>query len=348
MNGSANYFAFTEEYFLKLGSTWALDSFYLFVISPMAFIGFFLNILCAIVNFQIKIAQTKLYKYLTIYSLNSSFISLILGFIFLSRSPRYLVNGDYFGFYRCRIFGYAMIALLFFSNIMEIFIIIDRLSIFFKKFELLRKLNPYILSSITLTSCFIITLPLIISYYPNNIEIISASNISAVCVPNEFGKTQIGIIVNLILIIFRDIITLIIEIVLSVLATFYFKKFMKKRSVFSCVHNFTQIPNNTATAIGKGEICRERFDNRKTIVQKNYKNLQLMTITISILSIISHILVALGYVLFVNLFSKSIILNYFVCLATFSVVLKHYLNFFIFYKFNSNFKKYFKKNLIIL
>ena len=66
-NGVVNYSNQKELIYEKVGSSWLLDSIYLFVISPISLIGFILNICCLLVLLpKLKIKQTKLYKYLRI------------------------------------------------------------------------------------------------------------------------------------------------------------------------------------------------------------------------------------------------------------------------------------------
>ena len=148
LSNSTFIFEVTESFLLKIGSTWTLDSFYLFVIGPFGLVGFVLNLICFAVLCQIQIAQTKLYKYLRVYSINSSLMCLILSFSFFGFSPRY------FGFFRepigiwfrCQVFAYGFFSVYLFNNLLDILIVLLRLAIFMPKLKFLEETRPYILS----------------------------------------------------------------------------------------------------------------------------------------------------------------------------------------------------------
>ena len=68
----------------RIGSTWLLDSIYLFIITPIGFIGGILNLFSLFIMTKIKIKKTKLYQYLKFYSLNGSLACFTCAFVFLS------------------------------------------------------------------------------------------------------------------------------------------------------------------------------------------------------------------------------------------------------------------------
>ena len=146
MNNNMNStFEIDENFYLKIGSTWTLDTIYLAIISPLGFIGFLLNMICflTLVKINIKTNDIKLYEYLKVYSLNSALICLILGFSFTTLSPRYFTYfyNPFVKFYICYIFGYIIVSLSFCNNLLDILITFDRISIFTPKFNF--KVNPY-------------------------------------------------------------------------------------------------------------------------------------------------------------------------------------------------------------
>ena len=110
-----------------------LDAISLFIISPIGFIGFILNLFCLIILSKIKISNTNLYIYLKIYSLNSALIGLVLSFSFVGYSPRffpYFAN-YYAQLYRCKIYNAIGCSLYSFGNLMDILIAIERLDYLF-------------------------------------------------------------------------------------------------------------------------------------------------------------------------------------------------------------------------
>ena len=128
-----------------------MDTIYIAIIAPLEFIGFLLNLVCFWTFHNIKIRQKgiKFYKYMKIYSLAAAVVtSLILGFAFMSFSPRYFIDFIHpiVKFFRCRIIAYPMITLFFFLNLLDILISIDRMSIFTAKLKRFESINPFNLS----------------------------------------------------------------------------------------------------------------------------------------------------------------------------------------------------------
>ena len=145
----------------RIGSTWVLDSVYLFAIAPISFMGTILNLFSFYILLRIKIDQTMLYKYLAFYSLNGSLICFFISFTLTCYSPRYYpFYFSYFSrFNRAFLAPLVSTVIYFMCNILDILIALERLAIFVKKFKPIDKLNPYLV-------CFIITLIALIINFP--------------------------------------------------------------------------------------------------------------------------------------------------------------------------------------
>jgi hypothetical protein len=328
-------FVIDENFYKKIGSTWIIDSIYLAIISPIGFIGFILNLFCFAILCKIKIKETKIYEYLKIYSLNSSLICLTFGFFFMSHSPRYFKDftNYYVKFFVCRLFAYGTISLYFFNNVLDILIILDRISIFKPKLNVFRLDKPYVLCSIAFVMCFLINL-----FYYFSIDIASnesyfESNSISYCEQNEFGKTRHGFILNLLLIVLRDIITLMLEIISSILVIHYYNKY-KQMSIQILARNI----NNQNQSIDHN--CVE-VNIRK---REKRHHLMIMTIILSIFSFVTHIVVAVVFVFLVFIiFENRMIFYSLVVFGSFAMLFKHFITIFIFYYFNANFKKEIRK-----
>jgi hypothetical protein len=111
-----------DVFYLRIGSTWTLDGLYIFIITPISFAGFLLNVFSVYQLQKIKISSTKLYKYLGIYTMNSAMICLFLGFSFVSSSPRFFpyYAANFAKIFRCYMFTPIINNLFFFGNIMDI------------------------------------------------------------------------------------------------------------------------------------------------------------------------------------------------------------------------------------
>lgn len=86
-----------ERFLLGYGSTWIIDSFYLFIICPVSLIGFLLNVLSLYIISIINIKNSILNTYLKIYCVNSSFVCFLAITSFYAYSPRYIgLHFNYF------------------------------------------------------------------------------------------------------------------------------------------------------------------------------------------------------------------------------------------------------------
>ena len=347
-----------EKLYKRIGSTWVIDGFYLAVISPIGLIGFILNLVSFGVLCKVKIKETKLYQYLKIYSLNSSLICLICGLLFTTYSPRYFPDFTNYlvKIFRCRVYGYGMLSLFFFNNLIDILIIIDRISIFINRLKKFRSIKIYIFLPILFILCFFINSSFYFTFEITPNEIFFTSNSMNYCDQTEYGKSRIGSIVNLIVIFIRDILTLIVELICNVLAIYNFYKFknmslhkfaitINKNDSSSNLSNIhqkqtNQTPINTTITNTPVNIEQSRIEKRKHATQQ----LLLMTIILSIFSFLIHLIAAFIFTFLVLIFFEDRLIYFsIVAFGCFSMAFKHFSTIFIFYFFNSNFKKQFNK-----
>jgi hypothetical protein len=81
----------SESFYIRIGSTWILDSIYLYVISPLSFMAIILNALSLFIINKIKIknATINFYEYLKVDLINGIILCLIGTCSFIGYSPRY-------------------------------------------------------------------------------------------------------------------------------------------------------------------------------------------------------------------------------------------------------------------
>ena len=322
-----NYFNQKELIYEKVGSSWLLDSIYLFVISPISLIGFILNICCFFVLLpKLKIKQTKLYKYLRIYSLNSSLICFLHVFLFISFSPRYFdIAFEYVArFYRCKVLGYFCVCLYLFGNMLDILIALDRISIYLNgKLDKFNQMKPYTKCFCLFIICMLTNLPILLSitvYINDDLTDLNKS-IYLNCIQTDFMRTKFGMILNLALIFTRDILTLIFELSCFGLLFYYYK--------YATIQ-FKKYYVSQARSVSM---------NLSKLKKKNYRGrkLLLMSIYFSIISIVLHtiFLITTFIALFLQV-EDSIRFAFIILTLVVSIILKHFLNVFILYKFNFN------------
>ena len=219
----------------RIGSTWLLDSVYVFIITPIGLTGTILNLFSFYILQKIKIDQTMLYKYLSFYTLNGSLICFLISLSFTCYSPRYYP--DYLSYYsrlgRSFLVPLISTVLYFIGNLLDIIIALDRLSIFVKAFKPLTKLNSYMVCLFITSISLILNLPHFFLYYVKNDdefynEIRFNISIFTFTGRTEFFYSTIGMITTYFQIIIRDILTLFMEIIISSLAFYYLRKFNQK------------------------------------------------------------------------------------------------------------------------
>ena len=323
-----------EKIYERIGSTWLLDSIYIFVIAPIGFIGGCLNLLAFFILVQIKIKQTMLYKYLCFYSLNGTLLCFLFTTIFTAYSPRYY---PYFFSYFSRInraFSTTIIttSLYFIGNLLDFIIVLDRLSIFVKRLKPINKLNPYFICFMITIISLITNLPVYFSYYikdDNEIGHEIKYNISTFTYNGRtpFFYSQIGTIITYIQIFIRDILTLLMELVISSLAFYYFKKFIKNQIEMTTNHH-----QNVNTI---------NLNHQKIVNKKVLKDRQLLLFNLiqSLLSFVSHLFVCLSYFYASQGVSTGLFNS--LCIGYFAICFKHFSNYFLLFFFNSNFRKQF-------
>ncbi len=126
-----NYDYLVEQVlFVKLGSfNWSVDQTFLFFLIPFAIIGVLLNVATLIGLERIKSGKYLIYKYMQVYTVVSLLICVSTFLLCLQHVPRYWA----FSYsYVARIFTCYMglifnNTIFFFGNVLNIFIILERL-----------------------------------------------------------------------------------------------------------------------------------------------------------------------------------------------------------------------------
>jgi hypothetical protein len=325
----------TEELLItKLGSTWLIDSVYLFFLSPVNFVGFWLNTICFLMllfkNKQKKTNKVKLFKYLTVYALNSALTCLLHSFLFISFSPRYFpdLTFDWFPkFYRCRILSYVSISLYFFGSILDIMIALDRLSIFLKDgFNYLNGNKPYRKCTIAFIVSFLVNTPILLSLFILDNNNLYDLNAITVCGQTQFALSDQGIKINLILLFIRDISTLIIEIVFTCLSIYYYKRF-----TLNSFHKYYIISTKSKHVEQNNKL---KSKSKKFLLISIY----LLTSSVILHMVVFAVMLMTWFVNVQNMISYSML----VLIMAIAFLLKNFMHLTIFYSFNSQFKRQFK------
>ena len=137
-----------------------IENIYIFMIIPLSFICILLDMFTLILLQSQIVQNTTLKKYYNVYTLSSLFICVLLFFRSLIALPRYTqFSYSYTArIFQCHIFPYSHIVLIFFSNLVNIAILIERLSMFVIKYKRFHIENPYDMAKFFLLLSLIINL----------------------------------------------------------------------------------------------------------------------------------------------------------------------------------------------
>lgn len=257
--------------------------------------------------------------------------SIITTLYFCSFSPRYFeFSLSYMArIFRCKIINYVSPSIIFHRYILDILIIIERITYFNSsfKFKNIFRYNPIFIMNSSLIFIFAISLP---TYFQFRIRNDSEFNLTLYensdklknfeyCDKEKFSETLLAKALYLALFLFRDLFTLLAELIISYKSFQLYKAYLENKSNIlrrnTAVLNSTDVSNRQNTTINI--------------------NLTKMTLIFSLVSTVCHTIVFA---------SSSVLLFYrnqsYLLLGTvFIVLLKNSSNILLFYFFNKNFKK---------
>ena len=351
---------FDERFYMVIGSNWTFDSIYLFLISPWSFLNFLLNIISFYILHQIKenSKSARLYTYLKVYIADCALMCFLGSFIFCTYSPRYFsfALGIIGRIFRCEIFNSVTTLLYFYSNILDIFITFERLSqLSLNSKSYINKISPFKLCVIGFIGCLIFNSPSFFwNYIQSDEEFYGGARDLAnlekfsYCGRTDFIKSNLGSILSLLMIIIRDFITLIFEIIFDILSILYYRQFLRKKNqigigqISSIVLNREKTKaNNKTNNINNNNI--KGINQIMNRVSMSDMNLFSMTITLSVISSTSHLMTA-STTFFLIFFKTNYQSTYLIFLLSAIVnTIKYFSNFFILYFFNKKFQYLFKK-----
>lgn len=339
-----DFYQLEEIYYQIIGSSWLVDSLYVFIVGPVGFIGLMLNLLSfiAFIRIKNKLNRTNLTKYFKVYTLASSIGCFVTMMYFLTTAHYFdFVNSFWVGVYSCKVSQY-FITLYFFCNILDCMILFERLTSFVDILKNYSKFNPYNLCLITFLICNFINIPYFFYFTIRSEQELNTARLNpnlnesfTYCAREEYFQSFYGQLILILVILFRDILTLIFELTSSILSIFLFRNFLLKRK--------KAIKNQINTSQNQSVIIDSKESDSVIKTEKFNIKLTKMTIYLSICSTLLHLSVAISYLIMIIIKSNSNIkTNSFVLFCILVAYIKHISNFFFFFHFNKHFRNFFK------
>ena len=133
MNTTENKHFSLDFWLNAFGSVLEVDILYVYLLTPLALVSFCFNLTSFVVLLKSSFSISSFYKYMRVYSLNSTLISLVVLTTFTNRTHRIF---SFTNTYPALIFGVYIknpleSILYLYSSLLEIFLIIERLLYFF-------------------------------------------------------------------------------------------------------------------------------------------------------------------------------------------------------------------------
>ena len=323
-----------ENYISIYGSTYLVDILYMYVLTPISVIAFFLNILAYIIFSKNQFSNGVIFGYLRLYVLNNSVLSLLLITTFVNCTYRIFdFTNTYEAIFYGTYFMSPLISILYFTaSLLEICIVIERSCNFSQglfNFQLIKNIRLttiviYLVSSI-------VNIPVFFSNYPEYIDIPLSNSTFRLYYwgVTQYSLSLFGTILTYSIYFIRDIIVLIIKIILNIISVYLVKKYL-----FKIKNDVSIIESNAENQISK---------SKKKYISVTDRNLTYMAILMCIMSTFENFFFAGSYIYYtisINEISTTIIFfSYFI------LAMKNCLNFLAFFLFNKSFNSELKKSL---
>ena len=262
-----------EFWLTRLGSSWAIDSSYLFLMMPIGLFGVLANF-ASIYIFSDKQFNTPLYVYLRVYCVTSGIICLACTFMFVAHARKYFdfVNSYAAMVYRCYIFVPVMNTGYYYATVLDVFIMFDRIASLSGKLKWFAAASPNVISLVSFIFCFLTNLPYFWTFIPLSMDVVLDTNqtvhLNFWGGSSSYATSIAGMVIAYVQIALRDIILVALEIVASVVSIILLKSHLNKKSNLlkkvTHTEKSTMGSMNTMTNVtGNSVSTKENRENRE-------------------------------------------------------------------------------------
>lgn len=340
-----NYYIYSSlEAAISLYFNMFSEYFWLVIYFPVSLIGTLLNL----VNFAVfskKEFNIKLYTYFRHISFFSAIFCLISAIYPFSVAKVFGTATFEFTAWQCYFYLPVGITAYYYISVLDIIILIDRLSTFMPK---LKSIYSKVEANKICIVCLVITIMVNCPYYfvfeptifnwhyfdqNKTIKIFSVTY----TVPTSFAISLEGQIITYIIYALREGVVIFIIITLNVINVIFLKRHLRKRA------KMLKRGNTEQTQDKKDDGKDEKKDGKKKKEGNVDRKASIMVgVMCTVTSIANTMLMSTIINFYFNVGAAA---NIFGQMGEFSLVLKYFTNFFVFYFFNSNFKAELRKML---
>ena len=261
------------------GSTYLHDFLFTYILTVTSLAGFLLNLFSFCILLKKKFYRMPIFHYLRVYTLNSSIICFFLSTTFLGITYRLFEFTSAYQVYNYGLYVFVPFYSIFymFNSFIDVYISLERLSLFLPKLKKLKILSWKPTCMIMFIASVIINIPIFFifdkasfSLILNGIEVYKIWSF----ILSDFALSMIGNVSQFLVYSVRDILTMGLEIFVNILTIVLMKRHFKiKRNVITNIHE-------------NQELSGQNIGNN---VSKAEKNMVKMILIICLLSILQHI-----------------------------------------------------------
>jgi hypothetical protein len=223
-----------DQWLTTFGSTLPLDIFMSYPYLITGFLGLVLNAYSFIV-FQDAEFKVPLYKCLRVYCINNMIVCLFGSFNCFSNTKRvfswsnsYLTNA-----YAANFYVPLAATLNFFSSMIDIFTVLDRIGNFNRRVKTIFHYPMYRTCFITFIACSAFSVPLFLAYGPESQTVMLNSTSSlTIWYPGAspyFSMKLIGTVWLAIILAVKDFVTMVVQLVLNIISIILLKRYVEKK-----------------------------------------------------------------------------------------------------------------------
>lgn len=354
MNQSSQYYYDIDEILRTYGSTVELDNLNLYPFTIVSAVGVVLNLFTCLVYRQSEFRVISVYQYFFVYAVTNIVLCLFSCFNFLATSYRIISwsNSYWTQFYYNYIYSPGINICYFYSSVLDIFILLDRLAVFNVSIKnWFTRIRPNKMCLIGLVVCLVVDSPYFYVFMPSSVEkrIDANTNFTIWFASNTpFATSNIGRALSYLVYSIRDVLVLVIKVILNIVSTITLKRFLDKKLKIVSSNRIQPIEMSMAQVNNKSRIMTTELGSTTNPANKNetsssYKatkanrNSAIMVIVICTISFITHLL-TMTMILYANFnFNIYVFILYF--LGDFCLPLKACIDFVVFFSFNNKFRE---------
>ena len=348
-------FYFTKEQLFEIiGYSQIIEDLNVYLLTILNGLGVILNLVSFFIFKSNRFKSTPIFDYFKVYTLNSAILCLFMTFNFLSSTyDHFDVSYKYeMKIYSCYVYSAIFTTTYFYSAVLDVYISLERLFNFKPSLTRIKNLSFKMVCSFLFIVCLAINFPYFFVYDPIQLDAsLDGKYVSKVYLFgfSEFGKSDIGKIITLIIYFIRDVVTLIMEVILNTISIFLLKKHLslKKDMMFhksdkrtvdesqdkatpdrTDLHNITTEENHLKGNNNLNII----ISNKNDFLNKVNKNITIMVVAMCILSAIMHLSFINCTIIFT--ITQDTTAGPYCFASNLTISLKHFSNFFFFLFFN--------------